>query len=245
MTASWRVEQRTGAASALHAGWPAVERQPEVPAIGVCTVRGPAVVLGSTQSERVVDADRARAAGIEVARRRSGGGAVLVTPDDPVWIDVWVPTAHPLWRRDVAHAFDWLGDAWVDALASIGQTGLVAHRQGYLACTRWSGLVCFGGVGTGEVVTPAGRKVVGLAQRRNRAGAWFHGACVLHWDPAPLVDVLALQPDERAAAVEGLAQAVAGVCDLAGSGDDPVRSGRPVVDRGVVAAALIGSLPTH
>ncbi len=245
MAASWRVEQRRGTASALHAGWPTVERWPEVAAIGVCTPQAPAVVLGSTQSEQVVDEARASAAGIEVARRRSGGGAVLVTPDDPVWIDVWVPAAHPLWRLDVAHAFDWLGDAWADALTSIGRAGLVAHRQGYLACTRWSGLVCFGGVGTGEVVTPAGRKVVGLAQRRNRAGAWFHGACVLHWDPALLVDVLALHPDERVAAVEDLAQAVVGVRDLADSGDLRVGSGRQSVDREVVVAALIGSLLTR
>ncbi len=144
----------------------------------------PAVVLGSTQPEPVIDRERVGAAGLAVARRRSGGGAVLVTPDDPIWIDVWLPASHPLWSGDVARAFDWLGDAWVDALATSGVTGLSAHRHGYVSCTRWSSLVCFGGLGTGEVVTDDGRKVVGLAQRRNRHGSWFQGACVLRWDPS-------------------------------------------------------------
>ena len=245
MAWSWRVDERSGDASGLHAGWPTVELSPEVPTVGVCTVRSRAVVLGSTQPDQVIDPDRATAAGLAVTRRRSGGGAVLVTPDDPAWVDVWVPADHPLWRRDVSRAFDWLGDAWVDALGSLGVTGLAAHRQGFVPCTRWSALVCFGGVGTGEVITDDGRKVVGLAQRRNRQGAWFHGACVLRWDPRPLVDVLALPADEREAAAEGLSRAVAGVADLTPERGGPGRSGAPVVDRAAIAAALIDSLPSR
>jgi len=242
---SWRVDERSGDASVLHASWPVVELSPEVPTVGVCTVRAPAVVLGSTQPDQVVDPVRAMAAGLAVTRRRSGGGAVLVTPDDPAWVDVWVPADHPLWRRDVSRAFDWLGDAWVDALGSVGVTGLAAHRQGYISCTRWSALVCFGGVGTGEVIADDGRKVVGLAQRRNRQGVWFHGACVLHWDPRPLVDVLALPDDEREAAVDALSRAVVGVADLTAEREEAGRSGAPVMDRAAIAAALINSLPSH
>ena len=69
-------------------------------------------------------------------------------------------------------------------------------------------------MGTGEVVTADGRKVVGLAQRRNRAGAWFHGACVLRWDADPLVELLAMDAEERNAAVAGLAGAVVGAAEL-------------------------------
>jgi lipoate-protein ligase A len=230
----------------LHAGWPAVDDRPDLPTIGLCRVRDTAVVLGSTQSDHVVDPVRASGAGIAVARRRSGGGAVLVSPDDPVWIDAWVPAGHPLWKPDVTRAFDWLGDWWVRALASVGVTGISAHRQGYVACTRWSSLVCFGGVGTGEVVTADGRKVVGLAQRRDRRGAWFHGACVLHWDPRPLVQVLSLPAEEREAAVNGLALTVIGVSDLARKGA-AARIGAsgapPVVDRESVTVAMIDALP--
>jgi lipoate-protein ligase A len=162
---------------------------------------------------------------------------VLVTPDDPVWIDVWLPAAHPLWCRDVGRAFDWLGDAWVDSLTRAGIAGLTAHRQGFVSCTRWSSLVCFGGVGTGEVVTADGRKVVGLAQHRNRDGAWFHGACVLRWDPTALLDLLAMTDAERSAAAAGLDATVTGVSELF------ELSGMPAADGQVIASAFVHSLP--
>jgi lipoate-protein ligase A len=220
-----------------------VEDRPDLPTVGLCTVVAPALVLGSAQPEAVVEAVRAAKAGIEVARRRSGGGAVLVTPDDPVWIDVWVPAGHPLWRHDVSRAFDWLGDAWVRALTSLGLHGLAAHRDGTVSCTRWSTVVCFGGIGTGEVLTGDGRKMVGLAQRRDRRGAWFHGACILHWDPTPLVDLLDLPTGERHAAVAGLSGAVVGVCDLALEQRRAGRSDVALCNRESVAAALLASLP--
>jgi lipoate-protein ligase A len=233
----WRVDDREGDAAALHAAWPLTVDRPEQRAVAVCRVSAPAVVLGSTQSDRVVDGARAAAAGVSVTRRRSGGGAVLVGPGDPVWVDVYLPRHDPLWRQEVDRAFDWLGDAWVEALSRSGLTGLRAHRQGYRPCTRWSSLVCFGGIGTGEVVTDDGRKVVGLAQRRTRLGAWFHGACVLRWDPASLVDLLDLDAAERQAATNGLRSAVVGAADLA------AELGRDAPDARDLAALLIDSLP--
>lgn len=237
MSSAWRVEERVGEASVLHAGWPSVEADPARRALSVCRVASTAVVLGSTQSDSVVDGDQALAGGVSVARRRSGGGAVLVTAGEPAWIDAWVPAGDALALPDVARAFDWLGDTWVEALGRVGVDGLAAHRGGYLTCTRWSSLVCFGGVGSGEVVTDDGRKVVGLAQRRNRDGAWFHSACVLRWDPRPLVDLLALARSEKEAAVSGLGAAVIGAADLAGQRG----IGRP--DAADLASALIASLP--
>jgi lipoate-protein ligase A len=233
----WWVDERAGDAATLHAVWPRIVERPDRRAVAVCRVSAPAVVLGSTQSEEVVDGPRAAAAGVSVARRRSGGGAVLVVPGDPAWIDVYLPRHDPLWRSEVDRAFDWLGDAWVDALGRNGLTGLSANRGGYRPCTRWSSLVCFGGVGTGEVVTDDGRKVVGLAQRRTRQGAWFHGACVLRWEPADLVGVLAMDALERKAATDGLRSAVVGAADLA------AEVGSEAPDAAGLSASLIDSLP--
>ena len=165
-------------------------------AVGICRPDRPAIVLGSTQTPGVVDVAAARSAGLEVVRRRSGGGAVLVTPDDPAWVDVWVPGGDPLWSPDVTAAFGWLGTAWADALGRLGLGDVAVQGSGPGTCTRWSSLVCFGGVGAGEVTVGA-RKVVGLSQRRNRSGAWFHGACLLRWDPTLLLEVLDLSPGER------------------------------------------------
>ncbi len=230
------MQERTGDAASLHAAWPEVRARTGGRAVAVCRVTEPAVVLGSTQSEDAVDRRRAAAAGVQVARRRSGGGAVLVTPEDPAWVDVWVPAGDPLWRDDVGRAFDWLGDSWVSALGDLGLSGISAHRGGYVVCTRWATSVCFGGVGTGEVVTDDGRKVVGLAQRRNRDGTWFHGACYLRWDPGPLVDILALSPVERAAAADGLRGAATGVADLVPTGRDPIAAH-------TLVSSLVAALP--
>ena len=182
-----------------------------------------------------MDGDVARAAGVDVVRRRSGGGAVLVTPDDPVWIDVWVPLGDERWSADVTGAFGWLGAAWGATLTRLGLDGVEVQGSGPGVCTRWSSLVCFGGVGAGEV-SVQGRKVVGLAQRRNRSGAWFHTACVRHWDAALLLEVLDLSPGERAAASEGLSGAVTGVADALEAVGRTSPSGEEI------AAALVDAL---
>jgi lipoate---protein ligase len=237
MSSDWRIEVRHGDAAALHADWPATEYAPARRAVAFCRVGAPAVVLGSTQRDTEVDPVRALRAGVAVARRRSGGGAVLVEPGEPLWVDVWLPATDVLWTDNVSRSFDWLGDAWVAALAQAGVGDLTAHRS-EPSGTRWSTRVCFGGIGRGEVVSRDGRKVVGLAQRRTGEGAWFHSACALRWDPSPLLDVLAMPPDDRSAAAGELRSAAAGVADLiAGNG------GRGAVDEPTLATALIAALP--
>ncbi|MHB1711798.1 MAG: lipoyl protein ligase domain-containing protein, partial [Acidimicrobiales bacterium] len=191
----------------------------------------------STQSDAVVDSVRAVRQGVEVVRRRSGGGAVLVVPGDPVWVDVWVPCDDPLWSEDVARAFDWLGEVWTATLLAVGCDGVSAHRGGYVRHTRWSSLACFGGLGRGEVVASDGRKIVGVSQRRTRHGAWFHSACVLQWDPAPLLEVLALSDAERELARLELAGAVIGAGDLVST--SRIRS----VDGTALVASFANALP--
>ena len=199
----WAVERIGGRAAELHA-----RAVPGPPArvVEVLTVECPAVVLGSTQPDAVVDRDAAAAAGVDVVRRRSGGGAVLLVPGESLWVDAVLPPSDALWADDVGRSFHWLGQAWADALADLGVAAEVHH--GGLCVTEWSRLVCFGGLGSGEV-TVAGRKVVGLSQRRGRWGARFQ--CTVHrrWDPARLLELLALDPAERAAASAALEPAVA------------------------------------
>jgi lipoate-protein ligase A len=176
--------------------------------VWVVDVTGPAVVLGSTQPESVVRAGAGVdvGSGVDVVRRRSGGGAVLVEPGGLVWVDVLVPAGDPLWQADVGRAFAWLGRAWAGALADAGEPGAEVH-DGPLRHTPWSRAVCFAGLGPGEV-TIAGVKVVGMSQRRTRAGALFQCAALLAWDPARLVEVLGL-PAEAAVDLAGAARALA------------------------------------
>lgn len=187
---AWQVARLTGAADELHGRVVDFGRR----SVTVCTVTHEAVVLGSTQRSP---------AGI---RRRSGGGAVWLTPDDPLWVDVVLPRGDRLWDDDVGRAFWWLGELWVEALATVGIDDAAVHRGG-LCVTKWSRHVCFGGLGSGEVVVGDGRKVVGLSQRRTRDGALFQCAVYGVWDPAPLVARLGL-PD---GAVEELGASAVGV----------------------------------
>ena len=201
---SWAVVEASGSAEDLHHRSMPAGRQVEV-----LSVDAPTIVLGSTQRAEVVDAAAVEAAGLAVARRRSGGGAVLLVPGEAVWVDVVIPPTDPLWTDDVGRAFLWLGEAWAAAMADLGVPDPSVH-QGGLCTTDWSRLVCFGGLGTGEV-TSGGRKVVGLSQRRGRDGARFQ--CTVHrrWDPARLLGALALAPGERSAAVVALGGAVLAV----------------------------------
>jgi lipoate-protein ligase A len=199
----WRVERTTATPAALLDAWPLLEDQGD-PVVRLSRVRGPALVLGSTQDDALVDRRRAASAGVDVVRRSTGGGAVLVDVDAQVWLDLWLPRGHELWDDDIIDASAWVGDTWAQALAGLGSTALQVHR-GPLTGTAWSGLVCFAGLGPGEVTVAAppagvsagqteggGPKVMGLAQRRSRAGARFHTTAPLSWDPLPLLDLLTL-----------------------------------------------------
>lgn len=224
------IEVRVDTAGALHAGWPSVREHPGHARLALCSPTGSAVVLGSTQSGKVVDRDRAVLAEVDVVRRRSGGGAVMVGPDDPFWVDAWVPRGDPRWEDDVVRAFDWFGDWWSDVLTRAGCRGMSVHRGSHQRRSRWASMVCFGGLGRGEILGPDGRKVVGISQRRDRNGAWFHGACVLHWEADSLLAVLALSPEDREEARSELGGLVTGADTLLPGRPPPGRARELLLD---------------
>lgn len=175
----------------------------------VCRPSTPALVLGSVQAEADFDREVLTARGLEVVRRRSGGGAVLVRPDNLLWTEVVLPASDPLWEADVGRSFLWLGRAWAEALRLCGIERAGVY-EGPLIHSRWSRRICFAGLGPGEV-TVAGRKVVGLSQRRTREGAVFHGATLLDWDPADIVSVVSATEAERSELEAQLAELAAPV----------------------------------
>lgn len=205
MSGSWPVERLRGSAGALHDRplGPDVSRR-----VLVLEVERPALVIGSTQRESDADVLAMGAFDVELARRRSGGGAVLLVPGQTLWIDVELPRVDPLWDDDVTRSFQWLGVSWLLALAELGAHAEV-HTGGAWE-TPWSRKVCFGGLGPGEL-TVGGKKLVGISQRRTRGGARFQ--CVIHrrWDPVPLLGLLDLHHGERAAALCDLALVGAGL----------------------------------
>jgi hypothetical protein len=205
MGGDWVVERSRGPAAELH-GRELVG--PVERTVSVFTVDRPALVLGSTQPDSHVDQAALAAGAVDLVRRRSGGGAILLVPRTSLWVDVVVPRADKRWDDDVARAFHWLGWAWQAALFDLGVAATV--HTGAVLTGRWSPLVCFAGLGPGEV-SAGGRKVVGISQRRSRAGARFQ--CLVHrrWEPGPLLHLLALDEAERARAAADLADVATGL----------------------------------
>lgn len=182
---SFGVRTFTGSAAGFHGRSIGDRPAPEVWAF---EVDRPALVLGSTQRADVVDDAACAAAGVEVVRRRSGGGAVLLEPGGAVWLDVVVP-AEMRPTDDVAASMVWVGEHVAAALATLGVDRVSAHRGG-MTCSTWSPLVCFAGIGPGEVLRD-GLKLVGISQRRTRAGSRFQCAAHIRWSPEALVPLLA------------------------------------------------------
>jgi lipoate---protein ligase len=192
----WDVSYRTASAAELHAPWPvagsdSLSRR----GIAVCSPVGASLVLGSSQKDPDLAESAVLDAGLDVTRRSSGGGAVLVSHGAQVWIDVWLPRGDVLWDDDVVVSSAWLGDAWHRALSDEGLDDLTV--SGASRRSEWSELVCFAGLGPGEVLWK-GRKLVGLSQRRTRHGARFLTMSPMSPVGAPLLPLLHLGGRERA-----------------------------------------------
>jgi lipoate-protein ligase A len=190
MPGGWTILHSHGDAGAFHAATPLAARS-----VTFHTVDRPTLVLGSAQDPTAVDHRVAAGLGVDVVRRRSGGGAVLLVPGEFVWVDVVLPADDALWDVDVARAMTWLGHTWAASLADLGVHGVV--HDGPLVSTAWSRQVCWAGVGTGEVLQ-ATSKLVGISQRRTRELARFQTMCHLRWRPE-LVAALVAVPRPTAA----------------------------------------------
>lgn len=188
-----------------------------------------AVVMGSAQKPDRFDGARLSADGVELARRRSGGGAVLIDPPAVVWIDVLAPRSSRWWSDGLVETFVEVGRAWRAGLASCGVETTICETAPER--TAAASLACWAGVGWGEL-TLDGVKVVGLSQRRTRWGARIQGMAVLDRSairvadyfvgPDRLVVRAALQPSptstaEAPASIVGISRLEAAVLAELGS----------------------------
>jgi lipoate-protein ligase A len=175
------------------------------PALACWRYARPGLVLGAAQ--RVTAALQAGAAvrGIDIATRRSGGGAVITGP----WmlgLSLLLPPAHPVAKADMREGFRRLGRACCQVLRQIGVSASLAAQpdiQRSAARARAEDLewACFGSVSHGEVVDPAGKKIAGFAQCKKSTGTLLVGGvllgepdwsllCELFAKPAPVVGAL-------------------------------------------------------
>jgi len=197
---SWHIQQSCGDAGTFHARELAIDQRTAT----FFAVESPTLVLGSSQRAESVDAISAARRGIEVVRRRSGGGGVLLWPGEFVWLDLEIPEGDVLWSDDVGRSMWWVGDLWRDALTDLEPSAEVYH--GRLVPTRWSPDVCFAAAGPGEVLVD-GAKLVGVSQRRTRRAARFQTMIHLRWRPDEVASLVLDGPsaDELAPMVRSCA----------------------------------------
>jgi lipoate-protein ligase A len=97
----------------------------------------------------------------------------------------------PLVLRDLGTSFLWLGRVVVDVLDELGlKVMMVETRQ---ERSEIGGLICFGGLGFGEVLME-GAKVLGLAQRRSRGQACFQFSLLWNEQQSGLAQYLKTPP---------------------------------------------------
>lgn len=169
------------------------------PRSAVWTYAQPAVVLGCSQQAHLA-ALQEHAPGVQALVRSSGGGAVLTGP----WMvsaSVVLPLTHPWVQGRINESYRALGQMYVQLLAGLGvparalPPGEVAGADATLGpVVPWS---CYGSLASWEVVDAAGgRKLVGLAQRRQRTGVLFvTGTLVAAPDWALLCRVMGQEAD--------------------------------------------------
>lgn len=143
-----------------------------------CDVSRPALIVGSSQSLSLIDEECASQQGIDIVRRRSGGGLVYVHPVDSVWIDVTLPATDSLWSMDVTTSMLWLGQVFVNALSPWVNAEVF---DGSFAAGDYGRAVCFASHSPGEVFV-GDHKLVGISQRRTRDGARFQCVVYRQWN---------------------------------------------------------------
>jgi lipoate---protein ligase len=152
-----------------------LSRPVPVPELMVWSYTEPAIILGCSQKRYQTDWQDMRSkrkSSLTVVCRRSGGGAVLAGP----WMlsaTIFVPAAHPLSQLSLPASFELFGRAWSRALAKVGIDNALANSDGVAtfnqrakaAALDW---ICFAGLSHGELLDADGRKLVGMAQIRQR-----------------------------------------------------------------------------
>lgn len=182
VVSSWNEHHWHGTAGDFHSMNLDAER-----ALWWCDVSRSALIVGSSQSVSLIDEQCASRNGVDVVRRRSGGGLVYVDPVDSVWIDITIPVNDSFWAVDVTTSMMWLGQVFVDALSPWVKAEV--YSSSYKA-GDFGRAVCFASQSPGEVFV-GDHKLVGISQRRTRDGARFQCVVYRQWNPEPWLPCVA------------------------------------------------------
>ena len=147
--------------------------------------------LGYAQPVTDVDLPRLHARGWEMVRRPTGGRAVLHT--DELTYSVIAPLNEPRVAGTVLESYRRLAQALVQAL-NLLSLPVQVNENSSAPHAKATNPVCFE-VPSAYEITVGGKKLVGSAQARRKAGVLQHGSLPLAGDLTRIIQVLTF-PDE-------------------------------------------------
>jgi len=172
------------------------------PRFRVWTYPAPTIVLGCSQRALQAAVAQQLPPGLGLLVRPSGGGAVLTGP----WMvsaSVVLPLAHPWVKGRLPDSYRDLGQLHVDVLADLGVIARALPEPEVPAANDRLGSVvgwaCYGSLAPWEVVDASGRKLVGLAQRRQRTGVLLVAGTLATAPDWPLLCAALGHPGDAAA----------------------------------------------
>lgn len=195
----------------------------KAPCCRVWTYRSPTVVLGCSQRALRADIDQRLRGRAQLVQRESGGGAVLAGR----WLvsaSVVLPHGHPWLCDSLIDSYRRLGQLHVAALNELGVPARALPPKELPRANDSSGgkavdWACFGSLSAWEVVNAAGRKLVGLAQRRRQSGVLLVAGTLIGCTDWPLLCDAMGHPQDEAM----LRQRTVSADEMAGSPIEPER----------------------
>tara|TARA_B100001250_G_scaffold362589_1_gene341382 strand:+ start:154 stop:846 length:693 start_codon:yes stop_codon:yes gene_type:complete len=179
---SWTIETKYSETALAHE---ANLEEWRKPTIWIIEPKDSCLVLGKSQRGRpFLDLGYLKEQSINLAARQSGGGAVLVSPEDMLWVDVFVPKESKFWIADIAEASIWIGGIWRNALKRLDIECFLFDEK--FSRSEASDLICFLGRAPGELFID-NRKILGISQRRSKFGTRFQCALIINWKPEHMV----------------------------------------------------------
>ncbi|VVQ20710.1 lipoyl protein ligase domain-containing protein [Pseudomonas fluorescens] len=159
----------------------------EVPQLALVEYLRPALIYGRRGGDEEAARRRAGELGYGLSRRSSGGGAVL-TGSWLLGVELLLPHTHALAQLSPVESFRWFGRCWQHVLREQGYASRLAdaasiathNAAAQAAALDW---ICFAGLGHGELLDTEGRKLLGLAQYRGRAGVLLSAGLLLAATP--------------------------------------------------------------
>jgi lipoyl(octanoyl) transferase len=170
----------------------AIGREEVQPTLRLYAWKPACLSLGYAQPFGDIDPDLIVAQGWQVVRRMTGGRAILHT--DELTYSVIGPQHEPRLTGSVIESYQRLSKALLKALALLGLPVQATPKAGEAAGHRNTEPICFE-VPSHYEITAAGKKLVGSAQARKKAGVLQHGTLPLHGDLTRIAQALAF-PNE-------------------------------------------------